>query len=894
MTLPGGIITFLFTSIEGSTRLWERYPDLMQSVLRRHHEILRSTIEGLGGYIFDIVGDAFYAAFTDPYAAFSAALTAQRALMAEPWGEIGELLVRMALHTDSAEPDGSGYVSLPLNRVARLLEAGYGGQILLSQTTQQMIHDRLPPDVTLRDLGVRRLRDLLHPMTIFQVIAPGLRAEFPPLKTLDTRSFNLPAYPTSFIGRHPELMSVRALLRRPEVRLVTLTGPGGTGKTRLGLRVAADLLDEFTHGACFVGLASISDPSLFNAAVAQALGLKDAGSQPVAEKLKSFLRDRNLLLVLDNFEHVISAAPAVTELLTAAPRLKVLVTSREVLRVYGEYEFPVPPLALPNPAHVQTLEALADEPAVALFLERARAVNPDLEFGDEDLRAVAKICVRLDGLPLAIELAAAWTRELHPRDILERLDSRLELLTGGARDLPARQQSLRATIDWSYHLLSNTEQHLFALLGVFAGGCTVEAVAAVAGASLENSADSEPRDLDLEEILALLVDKSLLGLEERDIGDGIIERRFVMLETIRGYARELLVARGELETLCRRHAEYYLALAEHVAGAGEEESERWTDRLEREYANIRAALEWSLTAQDGAEVGLRFGWALLNFWELRGLLSEGRTYLGRILSRSIFSGIPRTQAKARARALSVAGRLAFSQGDYLEARALLQESLTLFQTAGDASDISTTMARLGMVIFCMGDCSTARALLQQALALFHEVRNLSGTIYALNTLGEIARHEGDYEQAEQFYSQALELSRQIGSRQRTILSLHNLGHLALHCGDNTRAETLFAESLHLSRQLGYRMGIALCIFGFGRLAADRGQFERAARLLGAADAILAAIDAAFELTDRTDFEQSLSYVHAHLSETVFLSAYEEGRLMALDRAIEYALINKRS
>ena len=467
---PTGTITFLFTDIEGSTKLWERGPEAMSEALPRHDKILHETIETNGGLVFKTVGDAFCAAFSTAKDALEAALESQRRFVSSEWERSGSLRVRMALHTGTADERDGDYFGPPLNRVARLLSAAYGGQVLLSLTTQELLRDQLPADVELRDLGEHHLKDLGRPEHVFQLVTSGLIADFPPLHTLDFHPNNLPLQSTPLVGREREVGEVAERVRSEEVRLLTLTGPGGTGKTRLGLQAAAYLLEDFSDGAFFVALSTITEPELVTSTIARALGVKESAEQSPMEGLKNYLRDRRLLLFLDNFEQVLESAPLVGELLGACPKLKVLVTSRTRLRLYGEHEYPVPPLSLPDPRVMPSLEVLTRYEAVRLFVERARAVKADFEVTNENAATVAEICARLDGLPLAIELAAARVKVLPPQKMLDRLPNRLKLLTSGARDLPERQRTLRATMEWSHALLEEGEKVLFARLSVFAGG----------------------------------------------------------------------------------------------------------------------------------------------------------------------------------------------------------------------------------------------------------------------------------------------------------------------------------------------------------------------------------------------------------------------------------------
>ncbi len=599
--VPTGTVTFLFTDIEGSTRSWDQHIEAMQAALAKHDHILRGAIEAHGGHVFKTVGDAFYAAFATASDGLAAALDAQRALAAESWGELGVLRVRMGLHTGAVQSRDGDYFGPPLNRVARLLSAGHGGQTLLTLATQELVRDQLPEGVQLRDLGSHRLRDLIRPEEIFQVVASPLPADFPPLKTLDARPNNLQTQPTPLLGREREVEQVCAQLRREGVRLLTLTGPGGTGKTRLALQGAADLLDDYKDGVFFVALAPLSDPTLVVSTIAQALGVKESGGRSVLQCLQDYLREKTLLLALDNFEQVAAAAPQVAGLLADAPRLNILVTSRIPLHLRGEHEFAVPPLALPDFKHLPALAALTQYAAVELFIERAQAVRPDFAVNNDNAPAVAEICVRLDGLPLAIELAAARVKLLSPQAMLVRLEEPLKLLTGGARDLSARQQTLRGAIAWSYDLLDENEKRLFRRLAVFVGGCTLEAAEAVCHGGVDLRAD-------VFDGIASLVDKSLLRQEEAPDG----EPRFFMLETIREYAQERLTESGE--ELQNRHAEFFLNFAEQaeIEIHGFQQL-KWLDRLEVEHDNLRAALGW-LTHNSKAQLGLRLAGALTDFW----------------------------------------------------------------------------------------------------------------------------------------------------------------------------------------------------------------------------------------------------------------------------------------
>src|SRR5215213_6950778 len=658
---PTGTVTFLFTDIEGSTKMWERERTTMSEALALHDRILRDAVEERGGYVFKTVGDAFCCAFPTTPDALEAALEAQRTLLSSEWQETGPLRVRMALHMGVAEERDGDYFGPPVNRVARLLSAAHGGQVLLSLPTHEMVRDQLPAGVSLRDLGEHHLKDLFRPERVFQLVSPDMPSEFPPLRTLDAYRNNLPLQPTPLVGREKEVSEVCDLLQRGETRLLTLTGPGGIGKTRLALQAAADLLDDFPDGTFFAPLAALTEAELFFPAVAETLEVRETAEQSLDETLKDYLHERRLFLLLDNFEQVLGAAPAVTELLAGAPGLKVLATSRAPLGLYGEHEFPVPPLTLPDLRHPPPLERLTQYEAVGLFVERARAVKPDYSINNESAPAVAEICVRLDGLPLPIELAAARIKMLPPKAMLQRLSSRLKLLTGGARDLPERQRTLRATIEWSFALLDEGEQLLFARLAVFSGGRTLEAIEAICDAEGD-------LPMDAFDGVSSLVDKSLLAQEEGPNG----EPRFVMLETVHEFAREKLGESEEAEEIKRLHAEYFLTLAEEanpeLKGANQRQ---WLERLEAENDNMRAALSWA-SQRDEAGVAMRLGGALWRFWSVRGYYSEGRRWLEAALAMD-----GRVSPGSRAMALAGAGSLASVQGDFDRAKEACEEGLEL-------------------------------------------------------------------------------------------------------------------------------------------------------------------------------------------------------------------------
>jgi predicted ATPase len=841
--------------------------------------------------VFETVGDAVYAAFATPAPAAAAALAGQRALDREPWGEVGALRARMGLHTGEAERQGGHYFGAPLYRCARLTAAAHGGQTVLSAATAALVQEALPAAARLRDLGEHRLKDLQRPERVFQLLHPDLRADFPPLRTLDARPHNLPVQLTPFVGREGEVAAVRERLLRPGVRLVTLTGPGGVGKTRLALQAAAEALEAFGDGVVFVPLATVAAPELVPAAVAQALGLRedrgDGGDEPAAPALRDLLRDalrpRALLLVLDNCEHLLpGAAPLVADLLTACPRLTVLTTSRAVLRLSGEHVVSVLPLTLPPADAAPPPAELLRAEAVRLFVERAQAATSDFVLTPANAPEVVALCRRLDGLPLALELAAARARLLPPRALLARLGRRLPLLTGGPADAPARQRTLRDAIGWSHDLLAPRDQTLFRRLGVFAGGCTLEAAEAVClAADGDASPSAGPDALDG---LGALVDQSLVQRWEQ--ADG--EPRFAMLETVREYALERLEQSGEAEAVRGRHTDYYLALAEAAGPAlrGPEQLE-WLARLEREQADLRQALRWCLDRADAGR-GLRLGGALWYFWHVRARLygGEGREWLARLLA--LDGGGASSPPAARAAALLGLAVLTSDSGDARTARRLAEESVGLLRGLGDARALGAALVWLGHVVQ-QDDPETTRRADEEGLAIARQTGDAALLARALNNLGELARRAGDLGRATALYEESLALARAQGHRWRVAALTHNLGHSALHRGGATDAAASFAESLRVARELGDQRVIAHCLASLACVAAARNHHGRAARLLGAGDALLAALETTYDPADRNAYTRAAARARAALGGEAFAAAWAAGRALPLEQAVAYAL-----
>jgi predicted ATPase len=840
----------------------------MKAALARHDQIIRDAAASHGGRVFKTVGDAFCIAFAAAPHALRSALDAQRALHTEDWGEVGAIRVRMALHTGTAELRNGDYFGPALNRIARLDAVGHGGQILLSRVTQDLVRDELPEGVSLLDLGEHRLKDLLRPERIFQIVVPDLTSEFPPLRTLDVHLTNLPAQATPFIGREHELAAVLALLRRDDVRLITLSGTGGTGKSRLALQTAANLLEEFEHGVYFVDLAPITDPELMLSTVARVLAVKEIGNRELADRLKDHLREKHMLLVLDNFEQVIKAAPLVSDLLTSAPRLKIIVTSREVLRVHGEHDYSVPPLGLPERKRRRTIAILCQYESVALFMQRAKASRSDFEITKHNAPAIAEICIKLDGLPLAIELAAARVRLLTPQSLLERLSSRLGTLGSGARGLAARQRTLRGAIDWSYNLLDEGEKKLFARLGVFVGGWTLEAAEEVCGDDLP---------FDVLDGLESLLDKSLLRVVE---GRGQ-QTRFLMLETIREYAVERLDQSEEGEVVRDSHARYFLALTEQEkAGAAASE---YLESIQADHDNVRAALGGSLEGGK-AEVALRMGYGLWTFWYLHGHLSEGRRWLEEALVTG--AGAP---APLRANALRAAGNMAYHIGDYSAALVHQEECLELYRQLGDKKGIAASLNNLAITAADDGDFALSRSLYEDSLALSRELGDRESEALTLGNLGNLELYQGQLDEARSRYQQSLEIYRGQSAKAGIPYPLSELGDLARRQGDCASARTYLTEAITISRDLGIDMGVTSCVKRFGDIAVEEGRIDRALRLFGAAEALREGMGLLLQPFEHTEYEHTLEALRGQLDEEVFNALMEEGRAMTRDEAVEYVL-----
>jgi predicted ATPase/class 3 adenylate cyclase len=811
--LPSGTVTFLFTDIQGSTRLWQEHSHAMHSALAQHDALLHQAIAQHDGHVFKTIGDALCAAFATAPEALNAALAAQRALAAESWPTGLSLPVRMALHTGAAELRDNDYFGPPLNRVKRLLDAGHGEQVLLSAATYELVQYNLPAEMGLRDLGEHRLKDLGRSETIFQLLYPTLPSEFPPLCSLEALRHNLPQQLTSFIGREQEMVQVKELLAK--TRLLSLTGSGGTGKTRLSLQVAAEVLEQFPDGVWLVELAPVTDPALLPQTVAGVLGVRETAGEPLTKTLLSALKEQKVLLVLDNCEHLLEGSTRLVDaLLHACPKLKVLLSSREALGISGERVYRVPSLSLPDPRQAPTPQSLPLYTAVQLFIERAVAVKAEFAVTNHNAPAVAGVCQRLDGIPLALELAAARLRSLSVEELEQRLSDRFRLLTGGSRTALPRQQTLRAMIDWSYDLLEPNQQQLLARLSVFAGGWSLEAAEAV-------GVGGEVEAWEVLDLLTALTDKSLVLADEPQEGC----TRYRLLETVRQYARERLASDEAGEVYQRQHRDYFLVLAEtSVSQLIGPQQAHWLEVLEIEHDNLRGALTWCLeqaATTEGCEKGLRLGRALQRFWSIRGYVNEGRERLTDLLA------LPGAQepTPARAMALRAAGNLAHLQGDYASTRSLLEESLTLFKEWGDSSGIAACLDILGNVACQQAHHDAARLLHEKALVLYRELGDKGGIASCLCHLGNAAMGQSDPWAGRSLYEESLAMYQEMGDNRGMALIQGNLGCIALNQGDYSGGRSLFEESLTVRRTLGDKPGIANCLHNLAAVASSQGDGE---------------------------------------------------------------------
>ena len=844
--LPSGTVTLLFTDIEGSTRLLHELGDRYVEVLADHRRVLRVAAAEQGGVEVDTQGDAFFFAFPSAAEGVAAAHAAQRALSGSP------VRVRMGIHTGEPTVTAEGYVGMDVHRGARICAAGHGGQILISKRTR----DSLDTATEVRDLGEHRLKDLQRPEWLYQVIAADLEPRFPPLRSLSNT--NLPAEASTFIGRRRELDELGALLRRVDVRLLSLTGAGGTGKTRLAMRLAAESVEDFKNGVFFVPLASLDDSALVLETVAQALGVREALGETGVDGLRRQLDGKQVLLVLDNFEHLIDAAPHVSSLLASAPQLKAVVTSRERLRLAGEHEYAVAPLS--------------EQDAISLFGVRARALEPG--FRIEDHRAsVTAICRRLDGLPLALELAAARIKVLTPQALLVRLDQALPNLAAGPRDAPDRQRTLRAAIEWSYVLLSEREQDIFARLSVFVGGFDTAAAAEICGAMFDD--------------LVSLHDKSLLRKDDAPVD----EPRFSMLQTIREFARDQLTARSQTDELEVLHTRYFAALAHTRAdgrghgleGPRSPNEVRWLDWLERESGNLHAALARLI---DGADVdqAVQLVFSLWRLWLVRRPLAEGRLWTERVLAKDGLS-----ELADYGWLLTVASEFPRFQGDFARARDLATRAIAVLRERNQRNRLAIAIEAVASVATSQGEYLDAKALHEETLALGRELNSPFRIAHALNGLSVLAFRQGNFARMLDLAGQQLEVSYALKDETFISAGLHSLGEAQRHQGMLGPAAKNYEEALRLGLHLGDAATIAECLDGIGDVAAAMGEFALAVSLWAVAHRMLE--ESGDRPWDPDGAERARARARGALGQSAYDEAWRSGTAMTrADAAVTAATI----
>jgi predicted ATPase/class 3 adenylate cyclase len=865
-SLPTGTVTFLFTDIEGSTRLLQALGDEYPGALETHGRLIRRAVADHGGTVIATEGDSVFAVFHSAVTAVAATAQAQRALAAAEWPAGLPIRVRMGLHTGEGRVTGGDYVGLDVHRAARISAAAHGGEVLVSDSTRALTAGSLPEGVTLRDLGAHRLKDLEVPERMHRLVIDGLPSEFPPPRSIEIGKAHVPPRPTTFIGRRAELDALRELVRSHH--LVTLVGPGGTGKTRLSMELAEEAAGDFDDGAWFVDLAPLSDPALVEPTIARCLGLSDQPGQSMVELLRTYLEPKDLLLVLDNFEHLLPATPVVEQLLATARGLRVVVTSRSVLHLYGEQEFPVAPLGLPEAGAATSVDELTKSEAVRLFVERARAVKPTFSVTPESGRAVTGICIRVDGLPLAIELAASRVRLLEPMEILARLDRHLPVLALGASNLPARQRTLRATIDWSYDLLPASERALFVRLAIFAGGCSLDAAEPICNPGSELGIDT------LDGIGAL-VDQSLV--RHTSVG---AESRFSMLETIREYGRDRLTADGALDEVGRRHLHHYRDLAEaaelNLIGA---DQATWLDRVEREHDNIREALRRALDLPD-ADAGLRLAAALWRFWFQRGYLREGRSWLEAVLAVE-----PDAISSARAKAYGALGGLSYWLSDVESTERAYGEAVRLYQEMGDRFNEAEARYNLAFVAVMRRDMTGAIERFGDSLALAEQVGRPDVAAKSRQALGMSAIASGDPERALTPLEEGLAFFREAGEQFHIGDALTGLAQARTLLGHHQHGRLAYLEAVRIFMAAHNLPGIGTVLSGMGGLESSAGRYVDALRLLGAADALRDRTGATAPLMPVVVAGAQDAAVRA-LGEEAAEAALAAGRMLTLEEAVE--------
>ena len=866
MDPSSGVVTHLFTDIEGSTRLWEHEPERMRPALARHDALARSAVTHHRGTVVKTTGDGIHAAFEDPLDAVNATLELQNTLVEPPASDGIALRVRCGLHVGAEERRDNDFFGRAVNKAARIMSVAHGGQVLLSEAVAALVGDRLPAGVALRDLGAVRLRDLARPERVYQVLHPRLRQDFPALRSLEATPNNLPLQLTSFIGRERELAEVKSLLRSN--RLLTLLGVGGIGKTRLSLQAAADVMDDYPDGVWFVELAPVTDDRLVPQALASVLGVKEEAGRPVVEALVKHVSDRQLLIILDNCEHLVRAcAEMARKLLQSGLRLKILASSREHLHIRGEATYAVPALSLPRLSGVAGPAGVAQYESVRLFIDRAVAVQPAFQLSEKNAMAASDICYRLDGIPLAIELAAARVRSISVEDIAERLTDRFRLLVRGDRTALPRQQTLRALIDWSYDLLTEQERALFRRLAVFASGWTLEAAEAV-------GTDGDVRGNEVLDLLTNLVEKSL-AVAEPDGG------RYRLLDTVRQYAEERLVDSGEMDSTRTRHLAFYRTLAQKARpGLVGAQQGVWLARLDLERENLLSAHSWCNHAGAGGEIGLQLAHSLKHYWIIRGLLDLGYGMTAHALAR------PGAQLRdaARCDALSDAGQLGCIMGKYEDAQKHLAEAVAIAREIGDKRMVAAVQQPLGVALLARGDSAGARKHFEEGLTLARELGNKREVAAALNALAQVHRMEGALDAAERLYENVVELARQLEDQESIAIGLLNLAMVAIGRGSVDHVGAQLLEVLAIADAIGSKPAGLSALEVSAGLAASKQEPEQAARFFGAAEAQMGQIGLRRDPADEAFLAPLIARARQALEPATFAAAEAAGHALSYDQA----------
>lgn len=922
--LPSGTVTFLFTDIEGSTKLAQEHPARMPALLARHNEILYQAIEAHNGFVFQVVGDSFCASFHKAVDALDAALTAQRQLFIEPWSP-APLKVRMGIHTgpahlegDSKETRYSGYTTLALTQ--RIMSAGHGAQVLLSQASHDSTKGHLSEQVQLMDMGERRLKDVLRTEHLYQLSVPDLPSEFPPLNTVELYKHNLPAQLSSFIGRQNEIDEIEKSIAAN--RIVTLIGSGGAGKTRLCLQAGAAALDKFSDGVWLAELAPVADPALVPQILLSIFNLREDSHRSTLDILIDYLRTKTCLLLLDNCEHLIEACAQISEkLLHACPKLKILASSREALGIAGEMPYRVPSLATPNPADIPSLNQLGKVDSIRLFVERAATAKPGFSLTKENASSIVQICFRLDGIPLAIELAASRVKVLTPEQIAARLDDRFRMLTGGSRTALPRQQTLHAMIDWSYSLLSEEEKTIFRRLAVFLGGWTLEAA--------ESVCEGEDHGTNILDLLTRLVDKSLVFIEE---STGAM--RYHRLETIRQYSREKFFEMEDVETIRDRHLEYYVQFAELVdENLKGRDQEIWQKRMATEQDNLRAALEWGLSRKPDS--ALRIAGATNLFWTAGGYSAEGFRWTQKVME--VIEKIPvpagttpEQRRIARAKALCGLTRLYLSLGDNTNAKRAAEESVSLYRQSLDRRGLSFALVVLAYPLEFLGERDRAEEILQES----YSIARAEGDIYiqcrSLNLLARVITNlHHDLDLSQRYVEESLRLARESGLRSQEAQACEILATIAMWRNDYTEACTRFEESARIYEEIGARFNVILeksnlahlerrqgnfanaleyyretilafrdiaqtgavshQLECFGFIALEENKVERALQLFAAANTLREKRGTPMTPDEELYFAEQLTSLREKMDEKQFDLAWSMGYRMTMEQAIELAL-----